>query len=86
MYEAKLVHGLNGQSKLSHVETSDILGEDFILDEHGHQITTGQELHQHVQESVVLKGSVKLDNPRAVRLGENVTLGADVGKLVLLEL
>lgn len=86
MYESKLVHGLDGQSKLSHVETSDILGEDFVLDKHGHQVTTGQEFHQHVQESVVLESSVQLDDPRAVRLGENVTLRADVGKLVLLEL
>lgn len=86
MYEAKLVDSLNGQGELGHVETRDILGENFVLDEHSHQIATGQELHEHVQEGVVLESRVQLDNPRAVRLGENVTLGADVSKLVLLEL
>lgn len=86
MYEAKLVDSLNGQSKLSHVKASDIFRENLILDEHSHQVTAGQELHEHVQEGVVLESGVELDDPRAVRLGENITLRADVSKLVLLEL
>lgn len=58
MYEAKLVDSFNCKSNLSHVETCDILSEDFILDEHGHQVTTGQELHEHVKEGIVLEGGV----------------------------
>lgn len=48
MYEAELVNSLNGERDLGHVEASDVLCEDLILDEHGHQVTTGQELHEHV--------------------------------------
>ena len=86
MYEAKLVDSLNGQGELSHVKASDVLRENLVLDEHSHQITTWQELHEHVQEGVVLESRVELDDPRTVRLGEDITLGADVCKLVLLEL
>jgi hypothetical protein len=46
--EAELVDSLNGECDLGHVEASDVLGEDFIFDEHGHQITSGQKLHEHV--------------------------------------
>jgi hypothetical protein len=48
MNEAEFVDGLDGERDFRHVEASDILCEDFVLDEHGHQITTGQELHEHV--------------------------------------
>jgi hypothetical protein len=71
--EAKLVHSLNRKGDLGHVEASDVLGEDLVLDEHGHEIATGKELHEHVKEGVVLEGRVQLDDPRAVRLGEHVT-------------
>lgn len=40
MYEAKLVYSFYRKSDLSHVEASDILGEDLVLDEHGHQVAT----------------------------------------------
>ena len=86
MNEAKLMDGFYSKGDLSHVEASDILGEDLILDKHGHQITTRQELHQHVQERVVLERRVQLDHPRTVRLGQDITLGPDVRKLILLEL
>ena len=86
MDEAQLVYRLYGEDNFCHVEACDILGEDLILDEHGHQVTTGQELHEHVQEGVVLECGVQLDDPGAVRLGENVTFGAYVSQLVLLEL
>jgi hypothetical protein len=48
--EAQLVHSLNSQNDFCHVESCDILAEDFILDEHCHQVTTWQELHEHVEE------------------------------------
>ncbi len=86
MDEAQFMHGFNGERDLSHVETGDVLGENLIFDQHGHQVTTGKKLHEHVEEGAVLEGGMQLDNPRAVGLGENISLGADVGQLVLLEL
>ena len=66
MDESKLVDSLNGKCDLGHVKPRDTLREDFVLDQHGHQITTGQELHEHVEEGAVLERRVQLDNPRAV--------------------
>jgi hypothetical protein len=86
MDEAQLVHSLNGKNNFGHVEAGNILAEDLILDEHCHQITTGQELHKHVKESRVLERSVKLDEPGTLSVGENITLSADVSKLVFLVL
>jgi hypothetical protein len=82
MNEAELVHSLDRQCNLGHVETSDVFREDLVLDQHCHQITPGQELHQHVQKRRVLERSVQLDEPRAVGVGEDVALGSDMGKLV----
>jgi hypothetical protein len=86
MDEAQLVHSLNSKNNFCHVEPGDILAEDLILDEHCHQITTGQEFHEHVKEGGVLERSVKLDEPWTLSVGENVALSADVGKLVFLVL
>jgi hypothetical protein len=86
VYETELVNRLNGKCDLGHVETSDVLCEDLVLDEHGHQITTRQELHKHVEEGVVLEGCVQLDDPWAVRLGKDITLRPYVGQLIFLEL
>lgn len=86
MDEAQFVNSLDRETYLSHVEASDIFREDFILNEHGHQISSRQELHEHVQERAVLECRVKLDNPRTVGLGKNITLRTDVSKLVFLEL
>lgn len=69
MYEAKFVHGLDGQCDLRHVEPCDILTEDLVLDQHGHEITTGQELHQHVEECRVLERRMQLDEPGAIGVG-----------------
>lgn len=74
MYKAKLVHSFYCKNNLSHVKASDVLCEDFVLDEHRHQVTSGQELHEHVEKGIVLEGGVQLDNPGAVCLGKNVTL------------
>lgn len=86
MDETELVDSFNGENNLRHIESCDVLRENLILDEHSHQVTTRQELHEHVQEGIVLEGGVQLDNPRAVRLGKDVTFGTYVGKLVFLEL
>ena len=82
MYEAQLVDSLYGQNDFCHVEPCNILGEDLILDEHCHQVTTRQELHEHVEESRVLERGVQLDEPRALCVGEDVAFSADVGKLI----
>ena len=69
MNEAQLVHSLDGQNDFCHVESCDVLAEDLILDEHGHQVSTRKELHEHVKECGVLERSVKLDKPRALSVG-----------------
>jgi hypothetical protein len=74
VYETKLVDSLYRKRDLGHVEARNVLGEDFVLDKHGHQVTTWQKLHKHVEEGVVLEGRVQLDNPWTVGFGENVTL------------
>lgn len=86
MDEAQLVHSFNSKNDFGHVEAGDIFAEDLILDEHRHQITTGQELHEHVKESGVLERSVKLDEPGTLSVGENVALSSDMSKLVFLVL
>jgi len=74
MYEAKLVHSFDRKHNLGHVEAGDVLCEDFVLDEHRHQVTSGQELHEHVEERVVLEGRVQLDHPWAVGFCKNIAL------------
>jgi hypothetical protein len=66
MDKTELVDSLDCQGDFCHVEASDVLGKDLVLDEHGHQVTTRQKLHQHVKERVVLEGCMQLDDPRAV--------------------
>lgn len=78
MDETQLVDCLDGKNNLCNVEPRDILGKDFILDEHSHQVSTGQELHQHVEEVGILERCEELDNPGAVRLSKNISLGSDV--------
>lgn len=86
MQETKLVNSLDSHYHFRHVESCNVLREDFILDQHGHQITTRQEFHQQVKVSGVLERGVQLDQPRVVLgVGKNVTLRTDVGQLVLLE-
>ena len=85
MDETQLVNRFDGKDNLRDVEPRDVLGEDLILDKHRHQVSTRQELHQHVEEVGVLEGSVELDDPGAVGLGEDVSFCPDVGELVLLE-
>ena len=86
MDEAQLVDSFYSKDDFCHVKPCDVLGEDFVLDEHSHQITTGQELHEHVQEGVVLECGVQFNNPRAVRFGENITFRSYVGQLIFFEL
>jgi hypothetical protein len=48
VYKAKLVNSLDSERNLSHVKASNVLCEDLVLDEHGHEVATRQELHEHV--------------------------------------
>ena len=66
MNETQLMHSFDGEGKLSHVKSGYVLRENVILDKHGHEITTRQELHQHVQESGILERRVKFDHPRTI--------------------
>lgn len=81
MNEAKLVHGLDGKNTLGHVKLGDILGKRVVLDQHRHQVSTGQKLHHEVEVVGVLKRIVELDDPCGIRFGEDVAFGADVGQL-----
>lgn len=85
MDEAQLMDCFDSQHNLGNIEPGDILREDLVLDQHGHEISARQELHEHVEEVGVLEGRVQLHDPWAVGLGKDVTLGANVGELVLLE-
>ena len=86
MQEAKFMNGFNGHDDFCHVESSNILRENFIFDQHGHQVTTRQEFHQEIKVSGVLERGVQLDQPRIVLgVSQNVTLCTDVGQLILLE-
>ena len=86
MNEAQLVHSFNGQNNFCHVKPCNVFTKDLILDEHCHQVTTRQELHEHVEERRVLERSVQFDEPRALSVGEDVALSADVGQLIFLML
>lgn len=86
MDEPKFVHGFNSQNNLSHIEPRDVFAKDLVLDEHCHQVTTRQELHEHVKERRILERGVQLDEPWALCVGENVALSTDVGQLVFLVL
>ena len=83
--EAQLVNDLNGKDDLGHVKPGDILGEDLILDQHRHEITTREKFHQHVEEGRILKGREKLHHPRAVGLGQDVPFSPDMSQLILLK-
>jgi len=79
--EAEVMDSLDGEDTLSHVEAGDILREGVVLDEHGHEITAWQELHDEVEVGAVLEGVEQLNDPWRVRLCEDITLSANVGEL-----
>jgi hypothetical protein len=81
MYEPELVDGVDGQDAFCHVETGDVLAECVVLDQHGHEISTGEKFHEKIEILRVLERIEELDDPRRVGLGKHVALSADVGKL-----
>ena len=58
MQETKLMNSLDSHDHFRHIESRNVLRENFILNQHGHQVTTWQKLHKHVEERVVLEGCV----------------------------
>lgn len=85
MNETLLMNGFNCEHNLGHVEPRDGYRKDLILDKHGHEISPRQELHQHVEKCVVLKRRMQLHNPRIIGIGKNITLGTNMGQLILFE-
>jgi hypothetical protein len=78
MDKAELMHRLDREYTLCHVESGYVLGERVILDEHGHEIATREELHNEVQVDRVLERVEELYNPSRVGFRENVALCADM--------
>ena len=82
----QLMDGFDRHDDFRHIEACDVLREYLVLDQHGHQITARQKLHQHVQEGRILKARMQFHDPRTLLcFGQDVTLGTNVSKLVLLE-
>lgn len=48
MNKTKLVDGLDGQCELGDVKAGYVFGEGDVFDEHSHEISTREELHEHV--------------------------------------
>jgi hypothetical protein len=85
MDEAKFMDCLNSQYALSHIETGNILGEDLVLDQHGHQVASWQKLHEHIEEVRILERGEELYNPRTLCLCQNIALGPNVCELIFLK-
>lgn len=82
MDEPKLVNGLKGKNALGHVEARYVFAKGVVLDEHSHEISSGEELHEEVEVVGVLERVVELDDPRRVGFGEDVSFSAYVGELL----
>lgn len=81
MNEAQLVNALERQDALGHVEARYVVRECVVLDEHRHQISARQELHQQVEVLRILERVVQLHYPGTVALGQHVTLSPYVRQL-----
>ena len=55
MDETKVMHGLDRKNALCDVEPGHVLGEGIVLDQHRHQVSSRQELHDEIQVCWVLK-------------------------------
>lgn len=49
MYEAELMYSLDGKHALGNIKSRNIFRKRVVLDEHGHQVASGQELHYEVK-------------------------------------
>ena len=48
MDETQVMHGLYRENALGDVEPRHVLREGIVLDQHRHQVASGQELHDEV--------------------------------------
>lgn len=55
MYETELVYCFNGKHAFCNVESSDILRERVVFNEHGHKIAAGQKFHDQVEVGAILE-------------------------------
>jgi hypothetical protein len=79
--EAKLMDCVDGKYTFCDIEPRDILGESVIFNEHSHEITAREELHDKIQRLRILEGIKQLNHPMRVGLGQNIALGTDVRQL-----
>lgn len=82
MDETKVVHGFDCENALCDIKPGHVLREGIILDQHRHQVSSRQELHDEIQVCRVLERIIQLDDPRGVGLGQDITFGADVSELI----
>lgn len=83
MDEPQIMDSFNGQNTFSEIKPRDIFRKGVIFDEHRHQVASRKKFHDKVEMGGILKGIIELDNPRRIRLCENVSLSAYVGELEL---
>ena len=55
MNEAEVVHGLDRENALGDVEPRHVLRKSVVLDQHRHQVSSSQELHDEVQVCGILE-------------------------------
>lgn len=49
MNETKFMYGFDCQNTFRNVESSHVLGEGIVLDQHSHEVSSRQELHDEVK-------------------------------------
>ena len=81
MDETEVMHGLDRENALGDIESRHVLRERIVLDQHRHQVSSSQELHDEIQIRRVLERIVQLHDPGRVRFGQDITLGANVSEL-----
>ena len=48
MDETEVMHGLDGENALGDIESRHVFREGIVLDQHRHQVTSSEELHDEV--------------------------------------
>ena len=66
MDETHSVNSLDSENAFGNIETRHIFGKCVVLDEHGHQIASREELHYQVKVYGILEGVEQLNDPRRV--------------------